>query len=118
MLVSYSRDENKKDAFLHLPKTIHDAYQDGYTSLDPAGAKCEDNGIGYRFIKNDDPTVVPIYNENGYIVGIENGFAESQIKTQKAKDWFKKQHFFNTVHPANNKSETIYYIRVYFNDPG
>uniref|UniRef100_T1IVV3 Uncharacterized protein n=1 Tax=Strigamia maritima TaxID=126957 RepID=T1IVV3_STRMM len=115
--VSFSMNESKKYAFLHLPKTMHDAYQDGYKPLHPAGSKCSEKGMGYKFVKNNDPAVVPIYGANGFLVGIENGFPESQMKSQKAKDWFKKQHLFEKFHPENDKDETIYALQVYFQDP-
>ncbi|XP_062580237.1 uncharacterized protein LOC134242184 [Saccostrea cucullata] len=56
--------------FANMPRTEADAKHQGFTMISGCG---HPNFLGKRYMKNNDPAVILIYDVNGYIAGIQAG---------------------------------------------
>uniref|UniRef100_T1ISJ9 Uncharacterized protein n=1 Tax=Strigamia maritima TaxID=126957 RepID=T1ISJ9_STRMM len=113
--VSYANNKSDEFAFNRMPFTRVDAEKTNWKQIGGTNASCA--GVGYRYRQDNDPAVVPIYAENGIIVGLQTGYPESQMKSEKLIAWYKQQPMFEVEHPEYDPSETLYTLRVYFSNP-
>ncbi|GFT93570.1 uncharacterized protein NPIL_682111, partial [Nephila pilipes] len=67
--------------FAKLPKTESKARSEGFTRL--TGECSGGKFLGHRYMKGLDTAAVLIFDDNGYIAGIQHGSAKKIIKIHK-----------------------------------
>lgn len=101
---------NPFTSFNNMPRTVSDAVSDGWSRMAP-GVACDGNAkfMGYRYWKDNDLSVILIFDANNFIAGIQAGF-------------------LNTPNPNNYPTNKLinkplvrdgrnYFITAYFIDP-
>ncbi|XP_077538751.1 uncharacterized protein LOC144151535 [Haemaphysalis longicornis] len=68
----------KAGAFAQMPLTAKQAEDVGFVRLND---RCAGTFHGYRFIKDEDPSVVLLYDVNGIIAGLQSGFHVQNSRT-------------------------------------
>ncbi|XP_074660405.1 uncharacterized protein LOC141912883 [Tubulanus polymorphus] len=97
---------NPLTSFKNQPRTIDDAKSEGYTATD--GDACKSDGAyrGVRYIMNDDPALMLLFDRNGFIAGIQ-----SALPKDKSLNFPTPQlKFKGMLHEESNKyTETFYF---------
>jgi len=86
--------------FSSLPMTTKLAIKDGWTK--ESSSCSEGSFVGYRYILNDDPAVMLLFDAQGNIAGFQTAVLNTTV-TPKTQPW--------------NKEENLYVVTVYFTDP-
>ncbi|XP_035673849.1 uncharacterized protein LOC118414135 [Branchiostoma floridae] len=94
--------------FDSLPRTESDALAEGWVDFS-RGAKCDDSFYrGSRYIKDNDPAVMLLFDKNGYVAGIQMGALKAELPADLPSDAMKNMW---------NDDGDMYVITAYFVNP-
>ncbi|KAK3609729.1 hypothetical protein CHS0354_011421 [Potamilus streckersoni] len=109
--VTWGIDPFNPNNFACMPKTEQEAMSDGWVKKSYCSA--ERHFVGMRYWKNQDPSVMLLYDIKGYIAGIQTGITKD-VKTWSGEDYpFQQQSNAPFVDDGD-----LYIITAYFTDPG
>eukprot|EP00105_Crassostrea_gigas_P014839 XP_011431649.1 PREDICTED: uncharacterized protein LOC105331236 [Crassostrea gigas] len=103
--VTWGINPFSSSSFVNMPRTESEAKSSGFTMISGCGHA---NFLGKRYMKNNDPAVILIYDVNGYIAGIQAGLPTT---------------LSNGYPPANLKNHPLvqdgdkFYMTAYFVSP-
>lgn len=107
------------DYFNELPRTAEDAEAKGYKKLP---GPCTGQNLGYRYMKPREYATILLFDENGYIAGLQTAFPMSKVKK-----YFQDDEELGTIGPFDNipmfmqdkiGKEKVYTLTAYLVDPG
>ncbi|KAG8193806.1 hypothetical protein JTE90_029540 [Oedothorax gibbosus] len=103
--------------FSKLPKTENEARSEGFVKL--AGQCSGGKFLGKRYMKGLDTAAVLIYDENGYIAGIQNGIPKTDAERVNHTDFYRAKAFDSSAYQLDKilGEEEVYFLTAYFVDP-
>ncbi|XP_078587700.1 uncharacterized protein LOC144868873 [Branchiostoma floridae x Branchiostoma japonicum] len=106
--VTWGANPFNSQYFQSIPRKESDAKAADWTAFS-RGNEC--NGAfynGYRFIKNNDPAVMLLFDKNGYIAGIQMGAQKDKLPAGTPSRY---------IQALWNDDDDMYVITAYFVDP-
>ncbi|GFQ91745.1 uncharacterized protein TNCT_337941 [Trichonephila clavata] len=99
--------------FSKLPKTENKARSEGFTRL---SGDCNDGKfLGNRYMKGLDTAAVLIYDENGYIAGIQHGIPKHDVEKINTTFSFERSSVYQLDKILGE--EEVYFLTTYFVNP-
>ncbi|XP_055941185.1 uncharacterized protein LOC129971442 [Argiope bruennichi] len=99
--------------FAKLPQTESRARSDGFARL--AGECSGGKFLGHRYMKGLDTAAVIIYDENGYVAGIQHGIPKNDVEKVNTSFSFDRSSAYQLDKILGE--EEVYFITTYFVDP-
>jgi len=103
------------DYFNELPRTAEAAERKGYKKLP---GPCTSQNLGYRYMKPREYGTILVFDENGYIAGLQTAFPYNKVKKYAIDEETTPMDLSPLFMQDKIGKEKVYTLTAYFVDPG